>query len=71
MVSDLCSVLNPDWEDLGIHGWSPLPELQSQGRPSFYVHKENLFAYLPPIAGSVVGPGQNTVLSTDISHPTH
>ena len=57
MVGALCSVLNPDWEDFGIQGLFPLPALQGQGRAGFYGYKEALFAYLPDITGSVVGPG--------------
>ena len=57
MVSVLCSMLNPDWEDLGLQGFSPLPELQGQGRAGFCGYKEDLLAYLPPIKASVVEPG--------------
>ena len=71
MVSGLYSVLKPDRENLGIQGWSPLPELQGQDLSSFYGHKEDLFAYLPAITGSVVGRGKNAEPSTDISHHTH
>ena len=71
MVSGLCSVLNPDRADLGIQGLSPLTELQGQGRAGFYGHKEALFAYLPAISGSIVGPGQKAVLRADIRHHIH
>ena len=71
MVIVLCSVLNPDWKDLGIQGLSPLPELQGQDRTGFYGHKEALFAYLPAITGSVLGPGQKAVLKADIRHHIH
>ena len=56
MVSDLCSVLISEWETLGIQDWAPLPELQDQGRAGFHGHREALFAYLPPVASSGVGP---------------
>ena len=71
MMCGLCSVLNPDRESLRIHGWSPLPQLQGQGRAGFYEHKEDLFAYLPAITDSVVEPGQKAVLRVDIRHHTH
>ena len=71
MLNGLCSVLNADWENLAIQGLSPLPELQGQVRLSFYGHKEDLFAYLPAIAGFIVGPGQQAVLRADIRHHTH
>ena len=54
MVSVLCSMLNPDWEDLEIQGLSPVPKMQGQGRAGFYGHKDDLFAYLPDVTGSVV-----------------
>ena len=71
MVIVLCSVLNPDWEDLGIRGLLSLPELQGQDKAGFYGHNEALFAYLSAIIGSVVGTGQKAGLRADIRHHTH
>jgi hypothetical protein len=31
MVSGLCSMLITKWDQVGIQGWAPLPELQGQG----------------------------------------
>ena len=48
MVSVLCSVLNPDWEDLEIQGLSPLPELQDQESLDFMgTKKPYLHIFLP------------------------
>ena len=42
MVSGLLLVLITEWEDLGIHGWAPLPELQDQGSAGVHEHREDL-----------------------------
>lgn len=71
MVSGQRSVLITQWEGLGIQSWVPLSELQGQGRPGFHEHREVLFACLPAIAGSGVGPVQKTVFIVDIRHQRH
>ena len=71
MVSVLCSMLNPAWEDMEFQGLSPLPELQGQGRTEFYGHTEALFPYFSAITDSVVGPEQKAVLRADMRHHTH
>jgi hypothetical protein len=47
MVSGLSSVLITEWDQLGIQGWAPLPELQDQGWAVFDEQREALFACLP------------------------
>jgi hypothetical protein len=49
MMSGLCSVLITEWDQLGIQGWAPLPELQGQGWAGFHEQREALFACAPAI----------------------
>jgi hypothetical protein len=45
----MCSVLITKWDQLGIQGWGPLPELQGQGWAGFHEKRGTIFAYCSAI----------------------
>jgi hypothetical protein len=49
IVSDLCSALITEWDQLGIQCWALLPELQGQGWAVFDEQRQALSACPPAI----------------------